>query len=189
MEKDLALIKRVLKGNRAAFSTLVRQYQNYVFTICFRVLKNQEEAEEAAQDTFIKVHKTLVNFKEDSKFSTWLYTVAFRTAIDHSRRKKMNTDSIDKEDSYLQIEDKMATPIESMESSNLKEVLSQIIQTLPPVDASIVTLFYQGEKTVKEIAKVLDLSESNVKVKLYRLRESLKVKLTRYLREEVKDLL
>ncbi len=189
MEQDSIWISKVKQGNRRAFSQLVDRYRNYVYTICIRVLKSPEEAEEAAQDTFIKVYKTINSFKEDSKFSTWLYSVAFRTAIDHSRRKKKTTHSIDDEESHLQIRETSATPVKSMEQQNLKEIVGKVIKSLPPVDASILTLFYQGEKSVKEIAGILDLSESNVKVKLYRLRETLKNKLTHYLREEVKDLL
>ena len=75
----------------------------------------------------------------------------------------MNTNSLDKEDNYLQIEESSSTPVQSMEQKNLKEVLAMVIQTLSPVNANIVTLYYQGEKSVKEIAQILDLSESNVK--------------------------
>lgn len=189
MENDRELINKVLDGDRNAFASLLSRYQNYVFTVCFRILKNREEAEEAAQDTFVKVFKTIKTFKQDSKFSTWLYSVAFRTAIDHSRRKKMNTSSIDSEDNFLQIKDKKSTPMELMANQNLKTVLATVIHTLPPTEASIITLYYQGEQTVKEIAKTLKLSESNVKIKLYRTREVLKNKLSRYLRAEVKDLL
>ncbi len=189
MDRDLIWIQQMKKGNRVAFSKLMRQYQNYVFTICFRVLKSQEEAEEAAQDTFIKVFKTIDSFKKESKFSTWLYSIAFRTAIDHSRKKKMNVYSMDQEESYLQIKDDKITPSQYTEQHDLKKVLGEVIQKLSPVDANIITLYYQGEKSVKEIAEILELTESNVKVKLYRLRETLKNKLTRYLREEIKDLL
>lgn len=189
MKNDWDIIHQVLQGNKAAFANLVSRYQSYVFTVAFRILKNREEAEEAAQDTFVKVYKTLSTFKKDSKFSTWLYSVAFRTAIDHSRRKKRNTTSIDNQDNFLQIKDGKSTPMEMMENSNLKMVLQKVIQTLPPQEASVVTLYYQGEQSVKEIAKTLKLSESNVKVKLYRTRETLKNKLSRYLRAEVKDLL
>lgn len=189
METDLVYIHKVLEGDRNAFATLVSKYQNYVFTVCYRVLKNRETAEEAAQDSFVKVYKTLKTFKKDAKFSTWLYAIAFRTAIDHSRKKKMNATPIDNQDNFLQIMDKKSTPIEVTEDENLKSVLQKVIGTLPEVEGSIITLYYQGEQSVKEIAETLNISESNVKVKLFRTREALKYKLSRYLRAEVKDLL
>jgi RNA polymerase sigma factor (sigma-70 family) len=189
MENDRELINKILDGDRTAFASLLSQYQSYVFTVCFRVLKNREEAEEAAQDTFIKVYKTIKTFKQDSKFSTWLYSVAFRTAIDHSRKKKMKISSIDSEDNFLQIKDNKSTPMELMANKDLKTVLASVIQTLPQTEASVITLYYQGEQTVKEIAKTLKLSESNVKIKLYRTREALKNKLSYYLRAEIHDLI
>ncbi len=189
MENEWECIQQVLEGNRPAFSALVSHYQSYVFTICWRILKSKEEAEEAAQDVFVKVFKTLKTFKQDSKFSTWLYAVAYRTAIDHSRKKRMKSDSIDNEDKFIQIKDDASNPLEMTEGKNLKSVLKSVVATLPETEAGIVTLYYQGEMSVKEIAKSLNLTESNVKVKLYRTREVLKNKLSRYLRAEVKDLL
>ena len=84
---DGQLIDAVIAGDQASYRSLVERYQNYIFTITYNVLKNREEAEEAAQDVFIKVYKTLRSFERKSKFSTWLYTIAFRTALDYQKRK------------------------------------------------------------------------------------------------------
>jgi len=186
--EDKEQIRKIIEGDRAAFSGLVSRYQNYVYTICMRILRNPEIAEEAAQDTFVKVFRTIKTFREDAKFSTWLYSIAYRTAIDHSRKKKLPISSIDKEN-FPNIKDKAKTPLEITADQNLKQVLEKLIQRLPPKDAGIISLYYQGELSVKEIAKNLELSESNVKVRLFRVREVLKTKLSRYLRAEVKDLL
>lgn len=189
MEQDLADIRKASEGDRAAFARLVGKYQAYVFTISLRVLKDREVAEEAAQDTFIKVYKTLSSYRRDAKFSTWLYSVAYRTALDYARKKKTATQSLDNADNVLQIEDTADTPLQNTENNNLREVLAEALRKLPGVDGTIVSLYYQGGKSVKEIAGILGLSPSNVKVKLHRTREVLRHKLSQHLRAELKDLL
>lgn len=189
-QSDIHLIQQVLKGNTNAFKTLVDRYHNYVFTICMRVLKNREEAEETAQDIFVKVFKTLRSYQQEAKFSTWLYTVAYRTAIDKSRLKKQKIQSIDAEEDFLQVVDKLSpSPAHQIQEKDLREVLQKIIQQLPPVEANLITLFYLHEKTVSEISMITKLSKSNIKVKLFRIRAVLRKKLSHYLQSEVGQLL
>ncbi|MCB0571143.1 MAG: sigma-70 family RNA polymerase sigma factor [Phaeodactylibacter sp.] len=190
MDEDLRLVEQTLKGNQAAFEQLVQRYQHYVFTITHRVLPLREEAEEAAQDAFLKAYTMLGAFERKSKFSTWLYTIAYRTAVDTSRRKKLDSTSIDDSDTYLQIADtSMGNPAEETHQQDLSEQLQEVIQKLKPEDAMLVTLFYLHEKPVKEAAEIIGLSVSNAKTKLHRLRESLKESLTRQLKAEIQDLL
>lgn len=190
MEDDNLLIDLVVKGDQSAFHKLVLRYQNFVFSITQRVLSSREEAEEAAQDTFLKVYKTLGSFERKSKFSTWLYAIAYRTAIDTARKKKLPIDSIDSDDNYLQIKDKgNLNPDAALEHSDLQVTLQTVIQRLKPVDGTIITLFYLHEKSVKEIADITSLSISNIKTKLYRLRETLRSELSVLLNKEAEDLL
>jgi len=187
-EDDAMLIAKVLKGQQSAFRTLVERYQNYVFTVTHRILPNRQEAEEAAQDAFLKAYKMLDSFEQKSKFSTWLYTIAYRSAIDILRSKKQNTHSLDDEESFLQIEDTADDPEEQLEQADLHELLRREIQQLKPEDAAIVTLFYLQEKQVKEIATITGFTESNIKVKLYRLRDKLKDQLSQHLPTEIRDI-
>jgi RNA polymerase sigma-70 factor (ECF subfamily) len=189
MNQDAADIRSVLKGDRAAFKRLVERYQGYVYTISLRVLKDREDAEEAAQDTFVKVYRSLPDYRQESKFSTWLYSVAYRTAVDHARRKRLPTSSLDKEGGAWEIADNQAGPLRNAERNNLQEVLRKVLNKLPGVEGNIITLYYQGGKSVKEIAEILALSESNVKVKLHRTRGVLKKQLSHYLQAEIQDLL
>lgn len=189
MDEDIQLIEAVLRGDRSAFQRLVERYQNYVFTVTYRVLKSREEAEEAAQDTFIKVYQTLASFEKKSKFSTWLYTIAYRTAIDTARKKQLQTNSIDDEASFLQIKDPEKTPVQQTQQSDLKLQLEEVIQQLRPEEATLITLFYLNEKSVKEIAEITGLTVTNVKTKLHRTREALRELLQTQLREEVEDML
>ncbi len=190
MVADNTLIQQVLRGSRPAFQQLVERYQNYVFTIALKVVRTREEAEEVAQDVFLKVYQQLSTFEEKSKFSTWLYTIAYRTAIDYARRKRPEAHSLDDGDSYLQLEDKQGVnPAEALQREDLKDQLSEAISRLKPVDAAIVTLFYLNDASVKEIAEITALSVSNVKTKLHRLREALRQLLSYQLQSEIEDLL
>jgi len=187
---DGQLIDAVIDGDQTAYRSLIERYRNYIFTITYNVLKNREEAEEAAQDVFIKIYKTLGSFERKSKFSTWAYTIAYRTALDYHKKKKRHTQSIDAEESYLQIEDKVSlNPDQTMHQQDLKEKLKAAIRQLKPIDASVITLFYLHEKSVQEVAQILELTVSNVKTKLHRLRETLRTQLEQQLKTEIQDLL
>ena len=190
MDEDHRLINAVLNGNQHAFRQLVERYQDFVFTITYRVLRSREEAEEAAQDVFLKVYKMLGSFEKKSRFSTWLYTIAYRAAIDSSRKKNRKTTSINDDESFIQLEDTQTkTPLQIAHQGDLKQQISKAIGQLPPKDAALITLFYLKENSVKEIAEITGLSVSNIKTKLHRLREQLKKLLGTYLKAEIQDLL
>ena len=189
-QDDYSIVKQVISGQQAAYQVIVERYQNYVFTVAMRVLNNREEAEESAQDTFIKAYQTLKTFRGESKFSTWLYTIAYRTAIDTARKKKLPIQSIDGADDYLQIADQLSDlPTNKLMARDMSEKLKSVIALLKPEDATLITLYYLHEKSVKEIVDITGLSKSNVKVKLFRLRETLKKLLERHLEEEIKEYL
>ncbi len=189
MENDHQDIRRVLSGNREAFTAIVDRHRGYVFTVCLNVLKNREEAEEAAQDTFLKVFKTLRSYKGESKFSTWLYRIAFRTAIDKGRRKKRDISPLNENAESQFFKDEAATPLELAEGSSLKSALEKVLASMPEAVATVLDLYYLHEQSVKEISNITGLSLSNVKVKLHRGRDVLKRKLSLYLKEEIKDLI
>ncbi len=189
MDNDQHLIAATLRGDQASYRVLVERYQDYVFTVAFKVLRNREEAEEAAQDAFLKAYRALASFEQRSKFSTWLYQIAWRAAIDRQRLKKLNKQSIDDEKSFLQIGDLEPTPIELLQQKNTKKLVQQALNNMKPEDAALLTLYYLQEQSVKEISGITGLTESNIKVKLFRLRDSLKNQLSRQLKTEVKDLL
>ncbi len=187
---DGQLIDAVIDGDPSAYRSLVERYQNYAFTITYKVLKNREEAEEAAQDAFIKAYKMLASFERKSKFSTWLYTIAYRTALDYYKKKNHIIQPIDSEESHLQIEDtNTLNPDQNMQQEDLKEQLKAAIEQLKPKDASVITLFYLHEKSVQEVAEIMGLTVSNVKTKLHRLREALRSQLETQLKTEIQDLL
>ncbi len=190
MDDDIRLVESCLKGSSSAFQQLVERYQDYVFTITMRVLRSREDAEEAAQDVFLKVYRTLSSFERKSKFSTWLYTVAYRTAVDRARRKQLPLSSIDDEESFIQIADEGGeSPAGELYHQDLSSQLKEAIGRLKPTDAALITLFYLHEKPVKEVADILGLTLTNAKTKLHRLREVLKEELSNQLEAEIQDLL
>lgn len=187
---DIDLIKKVLGGNLSAYADLVKRHERFVFTLALRFSKSREDAEEIAQDCFVKAYRSLNNFQQTAKFSTWMYTIVYRTSMTFLRKNKLETQSIDSEDSLIQLQN-----YESSFNANLVEqkskfaYLNMAINQLLPDDAAIITLFYQGEQSLEEIGKALNMEANTIKVKLHRARHRLKEKLENILHHEVKELL
>ncbi|WP_316840933.1 sigma-70 family RNA polymerase sigma factor [Pedobacter gandavensis] len=189
-QSDIDLITEVLSGNTSVYSELVKRHQRFVFTLAMRFSKSREDAEEIAQDCFIKAYKALGTYKQTAKFSTWLYSIAYTTSMSHLRKKRLDIQSIDDEGSILQLENHSSDfNADLVEKRSGYVYLNQAIALLSPDDASIITLFYQGEQSLEEIGKALYMESNTVKVKLHRARIRLKEKLQYLLKDEVKELL
>lgn len=170
---DPYLIEQTLKGNTKAFGELVEKYQSFVFTIVIRIVKVREEAEEVAQDTFIKAYESLSSFRGDSKFSSWLYSIAYRKALD-ALRKSNKHHNLELIEDITEVDcDTIENALSYLEEKERKEVIQNCILSLPEQEAAIITFFYFEELSIKEISKITKLSEDNVKVKLYRSRKKL----------------
>lgn len=190
VETDLDLINSILAGNTAYYAMLVKRHQRFVFTLALRFAKNREDAEEIAQDCFIKAYKALGTFKQTSKFSTWLYTITYTTAMTYLRKKKLDSTSIDDDEQLLQVANNdSAFDADTVERKSTYKYLNQAINMLLPDDAAIITLFYKGEQSLEEIGEALAMEANTVKVKLHRARHRLKEKLQLLLKEEVKELI
>ncbi len=187
---ETELIAQVLAGKQSAYAELIKRHQRYVFTLALRMVKNRADAEEVTQDCFIKAYRGLANFEQKSKFSTWLYRIVFTTAMTHLRKKKPLTDSIDEEDTLIQLSNVGTDELSDQVERRSKYVyLHQAISQLLPDDAAIITLFYQGEQSLEEIGKALQMDPNTIKVKLHRARQRLKAQLSALLKEEVKELI
>ena len=186
---DNEIISQVLSGNQQAYATLVNRYQNYVFTLSLRMVKSREDAEEVAQDVFIKAYRYLADFRGASKFTTWLYTIVNNTCISFLRKKKLDIYSLDNENVF-----EVADSQDSGMRANLVEQKSRIamvneaISLLSPADAEIVTLFYKAEQSLEEMAQILGIEVNAAKVRLHRARTRLKEKMEKYFMEEVRNL-
>jgi RNA polymerase sigma-70 factor (ECF subfamily) len=187
---DIELINQTLAGNQAAYADLVKRHQRFVFTLAMRFCKSREDAEEVSQDCFIKAYRSLVSFQGQSKFSTWLYSIVYTTSMTFLRKKRVDTDSIDDENTYIQLENQSSgLNNNTAEKRSRSFYLNQAIGRLLPDDAAIITLFYMGEQSLEEIGQTLGIEANTVKVKLFRARQRLKEKLEKNLKNEVKELI
>ncbi len=168
---DQELIDKTLQGDTRAFGVLVEQYQGYVFTIIVRMVKVREEAEEVAQDTFIKAFESLSSFRGESKFSSWLYSIAYRKALDRLRKNKKYGASELLEDITEGEAGISQNALHILEDKERKAQIQHCIMQLPEVDAALITLYYFEDQSVREIAKITQLSEDHIKVKLHRSRK------------------
>jgi len=185
-QQDADIIHRVLQGDRNAYALLVDRYRHLVYTLALRMLNNAEDAEEAAQDVFIKAYHALRSYNGNGKFSTWLYTITRNTCISRSRSGKQPI--------LPQEEEKLARLAGHDETHNLqqehagrKKILAHAIDMLAADEAEIITLYYIQEQTVDELCRILGLGSSNVKVKLYRARKKLKEVLDRHYKNELAE--
>lgn len=189
-QTDLELIDQVLAGTATAFSELVSRHQRYVFSLALRFTKNREDAEEIAQDCFVKAYRSLASFQRTAKFTTWLYGIVYHTSMTFLRKKRIEITPLDDDENFLQIEDKAPhMKANEVEEKSRSEYLDKAIDLLLPDDAVILSLFYKGEQSLEEIAKATGYEANTVKVKLHRARKRLRDKLESLLKNEIKDLI
>jgi RNA polymerase sigma factor (sigma-70 family) len=188
-QPDEEIISRILKGDQSAFALLVEKYQNYVFTLVLRFTENREDAEEIAQDVFVKAYRSLADFRGDSKFSTWLFTITRTTCLSFLRKKKLDIQTLDNERTSLHVENKeSAFSANHIEQKSKHAMLHRAISMLSPDDAQVLNLFYKGEQTLDEIGKIIRLDPNSVKVKIHRARQRLKEKMEKYFAHEVREI-
>ncbi len=186
---DIELISKILQGEQALFAQLVQRYQNYVFTLVLRFTDSREDAEEISQDIFVKAYRSLADFRGESKFSTWLYTVVRTSCITFLRKKKLDITSIDNERTFLQLENRESGfKANTIEQKSRHAMVNEAIRLLSPDDAQLITLFYKGEQSLEEIGKVMGLEPNTVKVKLHRARHRLKEKMEKHFIHEVREI-
>lgn len=186
---DKELIMQVLQGRQQAYAELVNRYQNLVFTIAYRMTNNREDAEELAQNTFIKAYRSLADYRGDSKFSTWLYTIVNSLGLSFLRKKKLETFSMASEKVQAAAENLGGgISANSVESKSRITMVQHAIGMLPPDDARVISLFYQGEQSLDEIGKIMNIDPNTAKVKLHRARTRLKKIMEMHFSEEINNL-
>jgi RNA polymerase sigma-70 factor (ECF subfamily) len=178
-DPEYLLIDRIIAGDAKCYAELVDRYKGYVFTIAFKVLQHKPEAEEAAQDSFIKAFHGLKGFNRQSKFSTWLYRIAFNTAISYKRKNRQQFQSIEKTIiEYKQDADGV------LERTDKKKYLHQAMAQLSEGDRTALTLFYLKEFSLEEIAEITETQSNTVKVKIHRARLRVAEELKKILKQE-----
>jgi RNA polymerase sigma factor (sigma-70 family) len=186
---DTEIIKRILQGEQPMFAQLVQRYQQYVFTLVLRFTDSREDAEEISQDVFVKAYRSLADFRGESKFSTWLYTVVRTSSITFLRKKKLVTTSLDNERTFLQLENRESGfNANTMEQKSRHAMVNAAIRLLSPDDGQIITLFYKGEQSLEEIGRIMGMEPNTVKVRLHRARNRLREKMEKHFSDEVKEI-
>lgn len=186
-QSDYNNIEKVLAGDTKAYAMLVDKYKGLVYTIALKILRNNEEAEETAQDAFIKAYQSLNKFKKESKFSTWLYRIVYNAAISKTRKKVLKKVDLSNEiiDNYTT--DEIKSSLWILEDGDKKKLINKIISGLSPEENAIITLYYYDENSTEEIAEIMGLSQSNVKVRLFRIRNKMNHELQQYLLDDIKE--
>jgi RNA polymerase sigma-70 factor (ECF subfamily) len=172
-QDDNDTIGSVLNGNVAAYASLVEKHKNLVFSIVVKIVNNREDAEEISQDVFLKAYQSLSTFEMKSKFSTWLYRIAYNAAVSKTRKKKVEMVAIEDKLITNYSTDEIGRGMNDLEENDRQFILEKALQRLPEEDNLLITLFYKNENSIEDISEITGLSVSNVKVRLHRIRKKL----------------
>ncbi len=184
--KDILLIEKFKKGDESVFDRLVLKYQDKLYNLCRHMLGNADDAEDAAQDTFIKAYRNLSNFRPEVSFYTWLYRIAVNTCLDYRKRpffESLFRKSDEGERYYLETASDEPSPEKLYESKQLGLALSKSLGKLSLKLRTVIILKEIEDLSYEEMAEVLDISIGTVKSRLSRAREELK-KLLKEFREQ-----
>lgn len=170
---DILYIEQVLAGKINAYSFIVDRHKDKAYNLAFRICGNHEEAEEIAQDSFLKAYKSLSGFKMKSSFATWLYRIVYNTAISQVRIKKKGILSL--EDFPADATDFIGsnTSEEEAEKEYRTSLVNFALQKINEEERSLISLYYYDDMSIEEISDVTGISKSNVKVRLFRARQKM----------------
>lgn len=170
---DNHIIQQVLDGNTGAYSVIVDRYKDLVYSVVVKIVRSREEAEETAQDTFLKAYHALPGFKKEARFSTWLFRIAYNTAISKARKKHVTTTAIDDKLIENYSTDEIREDLGRLDEEEQVSVLKRALNSLEKEEQFLIHLFYRNRRSIEEIASITGFSDSNVKVKLFRIRKKL----------------
>ena len=180
---ELKLIERVGKGDRRAFEKLVKLHEKNVYNLALKLLKNREDALDAAQEAFLKAWISIKSFRGDSKFSAWLYRLTYNTCLDFLRKAKkgeiISLTSEDEDESIRDVKDDAPTPEEHVQREELRQTVRDAVNSLPEEYRQLIIMREFAGLTYAEIADAAGISEGTVKSRLSRAR----IKLAEILRQ------
>lgn len=172
---ETELIQQICNGNPQAFRYLVKQYERLVFHVAGRLLNQQEDLEDVAQEVFIKVHQKLPSFRGDSKLSTWIATIAYRVSVNHLKKRKPDVDIGESQYELIQhsrVSDE--NPEQLTQKKELKEMVKTMVDRLPEQYKTVLSLYHLEEYAYHEIVEITGLPEGTVKSYIFRARKMLK---------------
>ena len=175
-QPDFEVVQRVLGGESAAFEVLVRQYQQDIYRLTYRMTRNAEDAKDLAQETFVQAYRALGTFRGQSRFSTWLYRIAMNLCL--NRLKSSAREDPAEVDGHLA--DPRVDSLGVLLIDERDRAVAQAIEELPPQQKATLTLRVQQGLSHKEIAEVLDCSEGTAKANYFHAVRALQRKLQRF---------
>jgi len=183
-DEDRELVLRCLKNDQAAYERLLEKYRRPVYGIVRRMVRDEEDARDLAQEAFIRAFKNLKQFDPERRFSSWLFRIANNLCIDHYRRRKLNTvpmvRSPDGEtEETWELPDDAPSPAETFSDRERSRRLLAAVESLPPTYRSVILLRHQQGLAYEEIAETLDVPLGTVKARIHRAHRLLKEKLVR----------
>jgi RNA polymerase sigma-70 factor (ECF subfamily) len=171
-DSDDIIINAVCEGDTQKFEKLVIKYQDFVFTLVYNIVKSEESAKDVVQEVFLRVYRSIRRFERKSSFKTWLYRIAYNTALAHKKREKP---VIALEDRFIQDSDSKL-----FKDHALKLTLEKLIAKLKPELKAVILFHYYDDLKYEEIAEILDCPLGTVKIRLYRAKFELKKLWNRY---------
>ena len=181
---DHEVVQRARAGHEDAYRELLRRYQRPVFSLVYRMVRDRELAEDLAQETFVKVLNALDSYRPEFKFSSWIFKIANNAAIDHLRRRQLDTLSLDGaphattpervEATALQVAGGGESPLDELQARELGSAIEQAIGRLRPEYQACIILRHIEDRPYEEIAEILDLPLGTVKTYIHRARAELK---------------
>ncbi|PKQ65084.1 hypothetical protein BZG02_04445 [Labilibaculum filiforme] len=188
-QKDSYYIAKIREGDPGAYAFLVNKYKKMAFNVALQLMGNREDAEEIAQDAFLKAYQALDSYKGESKFSTWIYRIIYNAGISRLRKKKLDVSSIDDDfTTSVNVKSTQST-LQELRDTERKKYLGEALKSLTSDERILITLFYLEEKSVDELCSITGWTASNVKVKLHRARKRLYAQLELALHDELKTIL
>lgn len=180
---DKTLIKKALAGEQRAFTKILNRYRSPIYNLIFKMVHNKEETEDLVQEAFVKAFSSLATFNDDYAFSTWLYKIAINNCIDHFRKKKLKTFSIDNPiDTHngiirREFSDTSFLPDHPLLSEEKNKLIEDAIASLPEKYRISIVLRHSEDKSYEEISQILNIPLGTVKARIFRAREMLKKRL------------
>lgn len=174
-ENERRLIAQVRVGDRNAIRELVDLHKDRLFAFIWRMVRNHHDAEEICQDAFLKAFASIDAFRDEYRFSTWLFTIGYRVCLNRIRRKRAMMVEGDLSVFPLAVDDCASASLESEEACALKELVWRAVDQLSAAQRATILLFYRQEFSCQEIARVLELPVATVKSHLHRARNRLRV--------------
>lgn len=186
---ELIYLQQIIKGEGYHFSYFIEKYKHTAYSLAFRIINNQQDAEEAVQDSFLKAFRSLHKFRNDAKFSTWFYKIVINTSLSKTRSKKFSENNMDVNDITNIYIENIESVYKSLTHAEQKKFINAALQELATQDSILLTLYYLNECSIEEITEITGINKENVKMKLHRARKKMYLALEKNLKSEFQSIL